>query len=393
MPQPIFIALVLAATGVLYWWYQNKHKEGSNEDVKHGSILQTYTKDLTEQAKLKKLDPVIGRDKEIERVIHILTRRTKNNPLLLGEPGVGKTAVVEGIARRIVADEVPAQLRGKKVLALDLGGLISGTKYRGEFEQRMKKLTDEMKAMGRVVILFIDEVHMIEQAKGAEGAMNVSDILKPALSRGELQAIGATTWKEYEALIKPDDALNRRFQPVTIGEPSDEATLEILEGVQEIYEQYHHVTYDPKALKAAIELSAKRIPDRYLPDKAIDLIDEAGAKVSIETEEGTRQALGVLHAAGKQVRAETKKKLAEQCSKLQKELHHLQALEKTLADSAEVRKLSIDIQAVAKKLAAIKYPWKDDKKVPVVTEKDIASIVEEWMVGYEERAARIKKNK
>lgn len=392
MPQQsIYIALVLAATGVLYWWYQNKHKEDLQGDIKHGSILQTYTKDLTEQAREHRLDPVIGRDAEIDRVIHILTRRTKNNPLLLGEPGVGKTAVVEGIALKIANNDVPEQLRNKKVLALDLGGLISGTKYRGEFEQRMKKLTEEMKAMGRIVILFIDEVHMIEQAKGAEGAMNVSDILKPALSRGELQAIGATTWKEYETHIQPDDALNRRFQPVTIGEPSDEATLEILKGVKEIYEKYHRVSYDPKALKAAIRLSAKRIPDRYLPDKAIDLIDEAGAKVSIETAEGTRKVLGIIHAAGKHVRSETKKQQIEQTKNLEKELKHLQTLEKNLADSKEVRKLSEDIRAVAKKLAILKYPSIKETSVPQVTEKDIATIVDAWKKGYEERAAKIQK--
>nr|MBP9748988.1 ATP-dependent Clp protease ATP-binding subunit [Patescibacteria group bacterium] len=294
LPSP-FVFLLLGAIGLLYWWYTTR---GAGSPGAHGSVLETYTKDLTELARQKKVDPVIGRSEEIDRVIHILTRRTKNNPLLIGEPGVGKTAIVEGIACRIAAGDVPEQLKNKRVLMLDLGGLISGTKYRGEFEARMKRLTNEIQVLARIVILFIDEVHMIEQAKGTEGAMNVSDILKPALSRGELQAIGATTWTEYERYIQSDDALNRRFQPVIVGEPSAEATLDILRGVRLLYETYHHVAYTEEALQAAVSLSEKRIHNRFLPDKAIDLIDEAGAKVSIDATHHAKHALGLLHAAG-----------------------------------------------------------------------------------------------
>ncbi len=372
----IFIVFVLAAAGVLYWWYSSR-QSGDGGASKKGPILGTYTRDLTKDAEAHKLDPVIGRSEEIDRLIHILTRRSKNNPLLLGEPGVGKTAVVEGIARRIAAGDVPEQLKGKRILALDLGGLISGTKYRGEFEERMKKLTDEIRVMASQVILFIDEVHMIEQAKGAEGAMNVSDILKPALSRGELHAIGATTWKEYEALIKPDDALNRRFQPVIVGEPSDEAALQILRGIKGGYESHHQVLYDDAALVAAVRLSKERIKDRFLPDKAIDLIDEAGAKVSIETAHGTKHALGLLHAAGAKA---SPADVARERAMVGEELVHLKALEAAASSENEIAEMRGRMEHLAEALAALEARQGEiaSGKTPVVTAKDIEGIVDEW---------------
>lgn len=294
---PWYSVVFLVLGGLLYWYWSYQNRK--NEAFGFGrTMLATYTRDLTSEAASNGLDPVIGRDDEIERTIHILSRRTKNNPLLLGEPGVGKTAIVEGIARRIAINDVPDTLRGKRLLSLDVGALISGTKYRGEFEKRMNRLIHEIESKRRQVILFIDEVQTIEQTKGAEGALSMGDIIKPPLARGDLQMIGATTWKEYEAQIKSDDALNRRLQPVIVGEPSPAETFLILKGLKSVYEDHHGVQYREGALRAAIGLSRKYITDRYLPDKAIDLIDEAGAKVSIETSTHARHALGLLHAAG-----------------------------------------------------------------------------------------------
>ncbi|MEK9179307.1 MAG: AAA family ATPase, partial [Patescibacteria group bacterium] len=274
----------------------------------NGSILSRFTKDLTADAKKETLDPVVGRDNEIERVIHILSRRRKNNPLLIGEPGVGKTAIVEGLARRISKGSVPKNLLNKRVLVLDVTGMISGTKYRGEFEKRMHELTTELEALARSVILFIDEIHVIEQSAGAEGAMSASDILKPALARGDLQAIGATTWKEYNKYIKPDDALNRRFQPVLVGEPTEADTFIILNGIKKVYEEYHHVVIDDEALQVAIQRS-KEIQDRFLPDKAIDLIDEACAKVAIEAVGGHAVVMGAMNTASVVVSKRAKEEL------------------------------------------------------------------------------------
>lgn len=298
--QTLIVALILLVAVGLYWYWNNQRKSGTGGK----SVLQTYTRDLTASAEEGKLDAVIGRDEEIERVIHILSRRTKNNPLLLGEPGVGKTAIVEGIAKRIAAGVVPDTIKGKRLLSLDLGALIGGTKYRGEFEERLKHLTEEIEGMSANIILFVDEVQMIEQAKGGEGALNISDIIKPPLSRGELHMIGATTWHEYEQFIKPDDALNRRLQPVIVGEPKEEDALAILRGTKGAYEEFHKVRYSDEAIAAAVSLSKKYIKDRFLPDKAIDLIDEAGAKVSIEGSSYARGAMGILHTAG----AEAQKK-------------------------------------------------------------------------------------
>jgi ATP-dependent Clp protease ATP-binding subunit ClpA len=371
----IFIVLILAAAGVLYWFYNSRQSAGGGSGGK--AVLHTYSHDLSKAAKESKLDPVIGREEEIERVIHILSRRSKNNPLLLGEPGVGKTAIVEGIARRIVAGNVPDNLKNKRILALDLGGLISGTKYRGEFEERMKRLTTEIQAVKDEVIIFIDEIHMIEQAKGAEGAMNASDILKPALSRGELHAIGATTWKEYEKFIRPDDALNRRFQPVIVGEPSEEATWQILQGIKTTYEDYHKVRYSDDALRAAIQFSKQLIKDRFLPDKAIDLLDEAGAKVAIEFSHETQHAVALLHVAGKEVSAAAQN-IDVTLSKISEELEHLRSLEATLAGETELKEIREKMEHLEDEAKKLKTREEAPEKMPVVDAAVIQKIAEDW---------------
>jgi ATP-dependent Clp protease ATP-binding subunit ClpC len=244
--------------------------------------LAQYSRDLTELARAGKLDPVIGRDDEIERVVSILARRSKNNPVLVGEPGVGKTAVVEGLAQRIVAGNVPATLRGKKVLALSLGPLVAGTKYRGEFEGRVKRILDEVKRSARDVVLFIDELHTLVGAGAAEGSLDLSSMIKPELARGELQCIGATTFVEYRKYIESDAALERRFQPVMVEEPSIDQTISILRGLREGYARHHKVVITDDAVDSAAQLSARYIADRFLPDKAIDLMDEAAAFVALQ---------------------------------------------------------------------------------------------------------------
>ncbi|MBU6145443.1 MAG: ATP-dependent Clp protease ATP-binding subunit [Paenibacillaceae bacterium] len=244
--------------------------------------LDSLARDLTAAAKESNLDPVIGRAKEIERVIQVLSRRTKNNPVLIGEPGVGKTAIAEGLAQRIVNNEIPETLRDKRVMTLDMGSVVAGTKYRGEFEDRLKKIMEEIRQTGNV-ILFIDELHTLIGAGGAEGAIDASNILKPALSRGELQCIGATTLDEYRKYIEKDAALERRFQPITVDEPSAEEAVLILHGLRDRYEAHHRVKITDAAIEAAVRLSDRYIPDRFLPDKAIDLIDEASSKVRLRT--------------------------------------------------------------------------------------------------------------
>ena len=253
------------------------------EQSEGGKTLGEFTRDLTAAARSGKLDPVIGRDQEIQRVIQILSRRTKNNPVLIGEPGVGKTAIAEGLARKIVLGDVPEDLMDKRILSLDLSGMVAGTKYRGEFEERIKKVMEEARKAGNV-ILFIDELHTIVGAGGAEGAVDAANILKPALSRGEIQVIGATTLNEYRKYIEKDAALERRFQPVTVGEPTPEATLEILKGLRDRYETHHKLTITDEALDAAVQLSKRYIGDRFLPDKAIDLMDEAASQVRMAAE-------------------------------------------------------------------------------------------------------------
>ena len=245
-------------------------------------VLATFSRDLTDLARLGRLDPVIGRQDEIERVISILARKSKNNPVLVGEPGVGKTAVVEGLAQRIVAGNVPEVLRNKRVLSLVLGPLVAGTKYRGEFESRVKRILDEVKRHARDVVLFIDELHTLVGAGAAEGSLDLSSMIKPELARGELQCIGATTFDEYRKYIESDAALERRFQPVMVAEPTIEATIDILRGLRPSYAMHHNVTITDEAVEASANLSARYIADRFLPDKAIDLMDEAAASVALE---------------------------------------------------------------------------------------------------------------
>ena len=254
---------------------QDKHAQSGS------AILDQFGRNLTAEAADGKLDPVIGRSAEIERVMVVLSRRTKNNPVLIGEPGVGKTAVVEGLAQKIVAGDVPETLRGKQVYSLDLGSMVAGSRYRGDFEERLKKVLKEIKTRGDIV-LFIDEIHTIVGAGSADGALGASDMLKPMLARGELQTIGATTTDEYRKYIEKDAALERRFQPIQVAEPSIAETIEILKGLRARYENHHHVTITDGALQSAAELSSRYIQDRYLPDKAIDLIDEAGARLRIK---------------------------------------------------------------------------------------------------------------
>lgn len=264
----------------------SQYKDNKNPNTKRNKkptpMLDSFGRDLTKDAESGRLDPVIGRDKEIERVIQVLSRRTKNNPCLIGEPGVGKTAIAEGLAQRIITGDVPETLRDKRLVTLELASVVAGTKYRGEFEERLKKLMEEFKAVGNV-ILFIDEIHTIIGAGGAEGAIDASNIVKPALSRGELQTIGATTLDEYRKHIEKDSALERRFQPIVVGEPTKEEAIEILKGLRDKYEAHHRVKISDEAIIAAVKLSDRYITDRFLPDKAIDLIDEAASKLRLST--------------------------------------------------------------------------------------------------------------
>ena len=258
----------------------------SGQNPERRGILEQFSRDLTQMAYEGRLDPVIGREDEIRRVIQILSRRTKNNPVLIGEPGVGKTAVVEGLARRIVTGKVPASIRDKRLLTLDLSGMVAGTKYRGEFEERIKRVIEEVTA-DKNIILFVDELHTLIGAGGAEGSLDASNILKPSLSRGEVQLIGATTITEYRKYVEKDAALERRFQPVQVEEPTPDQALEILRGIVHIYEDHHNVKVEDEALKMAVDLSVRYINDRNLPDKAIDVIDEACAAVRLGSEGGS----------------------------------------------------------------------------------------------------------
>ena len=260
---------------------QQEKSSGASASKIDTPTLNQYGRDLTQMAREGKLDPVIGRDKETERLLEILCRRTKNNPCLIGDPGVGKTAIAEGLAQKIVSSNIPEILKNKRVVSLDLSLMIAGSKYRGEFEERMKKVMEEIRTSGDV-ILFIDEIHTLIGAGAAEGAIDASNILKPALARGEIQCIGATTTEEYRKNIEKDAALERRFQPVTVGEPTKEEAVQILRGLRDKYEAHHRVKITDEALEAAVNLSDRYITDRFLPDKAIDLIDEAGAKARID---------------------------------------------------------------------------------------------------------------
>ena len=275
-------AEVLSAIGQDANLYKEDLGLKKSEKKGKGSMVDQYSRDLTKLASEGKLDPVVGRSDEIRRVIQILSRRTKNNPCLVGEPGVGKTAVVEGLAQRIAAGDVPATVQNKRVLTLDLSGMVAGSKYRGEFEERIKRVIKEVTESGNI-ILFLDELHTLIGAGGAEGAIDASNIMKPSLARGELQLIGATTLVEYRKYIEKDAALERRFQPVTVEEPTEEEAVRILEGIKGKYEEHHHIFISPEAIQAAVRLSARYINDRNLPDKAIDLIDEAAASARLKS--------------------------------------------------------------------------------------------------------------
>lgn len=261
-----------------------------------------FTIDLTQRASEGVIDPVIGREEEINRVLHILSRRTKNNPLLVGPAGVGKTAIAEGLAWVIATDDVPTHLQNKKVLSLQLTELLSGTKYRGEFEERVHRLVKALEHADRSIILFIDEIHMLVQTTGTEGALNVTDIFKPALARGDLQVIGATSLKEYEKYIQPDETLERRFQVVLVDEPTMHEAIEMLKGVRSQYENFHNVTITDGAIDAAVRLSHEYIKNRRLPDKAIDLVDEASAAVKVEMDNEHHAVHAILHHAARSTR-------------------------------------------------------------------------------------------
>ncbi|MFA6027318.1 MAG: AAA family ATPase [Patescibacteria group bacterium] len=275
------IAFVVMIVLLLQQRRKNKPENKSEYHPGHG-ILDQYSTNYTQLARQGKLEPVIGRQREVEHLIQVLSRKTKNNALLLGEPGVGKTAVVERLALMIVNKQVPDSIAGQEIIALDMASLVSGTKYRGELEQRLDELRKEFHERQNSIILFIDELQELAQAKGAEGGLSPGDILKPELARGTLQVIGATTLDEYEKYIIPEESLERRFQPVYIHEPSREETLQMLQGVRDVFGKYHHVQYSDKALEAIIDLSKKYIHKRYLPDKAIDILDEAGVRARLD---------------------------------------------------------------------------------------------------------------
>ena len=333
-------------------------KAAAKDDGGKTKTLKEFTRDLTADARAGKLDPVIGRDSEIQRVIQILSRRTKNNPCLIGEPGVGKTAIAEGLARKIVLGDVPDDLLDKRLLSLDLSGMVAGTKYRGEFEERIKKVLEEVQKSGNV-ILFIDELHTIVGAGSAEGAVDAANIIKPALGRGEIQVIGATTLNEYRKYIEKDAALERRFQPVQVGEPSREASLEILKGLREKYEQHHKLHITDEALEAAVNLSARYINDRFLPDKAIDLMDEAASRVRMEAEELSPE----LKSLEEKINALVKDKEAAIAAQDYEKAAQLRDIEKNYRDQVELEREK------RKKNSAQHRP---------VTEEDIAAVVSGW---------------
>lgn len=285
--NPLLVGVVIAVVMVITLLLLRRQTTAVGHT---GNILELYSKDLTALAKAGKIDPVIGRKHEIYRVIEILSRRTKNNPVLIGKSGVGKTAIVEELANELAHGSIPEILQDKRVLALDLSGLVAGTKYRGEFEKRLKALVDEIIAAQRHIILFIDEIHTLAEAGEATGAIDAADILKPALARGELQVIGATTLEEYQKYVEKDQTLERRFQPVMVEEPNAEQTLEILKGLRKRYESYHHVKFSDAILEAIVRLSQEHLKERVFPDKAIDIMDEAGSRVHLaQIESGKHQ--------------------------------------------------------------------------------------------------------
>src|SRR3989475_421677 len=338
-------------------------EEGTTAYTKQSSktpTLDEFGRDLTKVARESKLDPVIGRDREIERVIQVLSRRTKNNPALIGEPGVGKTAITEGLAQRIVRGDVPEVLRNKRVVQLDLAALVAGTKYRGEFEERMKKVMDEIRKAQSEVVLFVDELHTLVGAGAAEGAIDASNILKPALARGELQCIGATTLDEYRKYVERDAALERRFQPILVSEPSVEQTIEILKGLRERYESHHGVTISDEALVAAATLAEKYIADRFLPDKAIDLMDEASSKIRLQASFLPQEVRQAVEKA-ERVRREKEEAIKNQ-------------------DFEKAAQLRDKERVLRQKLEELESSWKREKgrDISTVTAEDIADVVSSW---------------
>ena len=329
----------------------------SDKSVNLGD-LDGFAVDLNEKAKQGKIDPVIGRTDEINRVIQILSRRNKNNPVLIGEPGVGKTAIAEGLAQRIVNNDVPEILKNCHIISLNMSSVVAGTKYRGEFEERLKKVIDEVKKH-KDWILFVDELHTLVGAGSSEGSMDAANIMKPALARGELRCIGATTLKEYKKYIEKDAALERRFQPVKVGEPTPKDTLEILKGLRDRYEAFHKAKITDEALKAAVELSGRYITDRFQPDKAIDVIDEAAAKVRMEassTPEGLKKKEEALESVNKEKEAAVS----------------AQDFEKAAIYRDQAKKLQTEIDT-------LKKDWKGgDHDHLTVTEEDVAEVVSKW---------------
>jgi ATP-dependent Clp protease ATP-binding subunit ClpC len=318
-------------------------------------LVDQLASDLTTKAEEKKLDPVIGRQMEIERVIQILARRTKNNPALIGEPGVGKTAIVEGLAQRIVEGDVPAPLMNKRLLQLDVGSLVAGTMYRGQFEERLKRVIDELKQSG--AILFIDEVHMLVGAGAAGSSVDAANILKPALSRGELQVIGATTMDEYRKHIESDAALERRFQPIQVEEPSEEETIEILKGIRSAYEEHHHLVISDEALEAAAHLSSRYVTERFLPDKAIDLIDESSSRVRMYKSQAAKDAKDLF-------------------SQL-RQARQNRSLAQEEGNSEDVREWEEREVELSEQIERLRTGW-DRANSPVVSAEDIAEVVSMW---------------
>lgn len=357
-PQKLFVD-ILVAMGEDPAQYREEIQRGRNEEATLTPTLDQYSRDLTAMARAGRLDPVIGREKETERVIQILCRRGKNNPCLIGEPGVGKTAIVEGIAQSLVNGNVPDIVADKRLVSLDMSGLVAKSKYRGEFEDRIKKVINEVETAGNV-LLFIDELHTIIGAGGAEGALDASNILKPALARGDVQVIGATTIEEYRKYIEKDAALERRFQPVQVEEPTEEESIEILKGLRKLYEKHHHVQITDEGVEASVRLSARYVNDRFLPDKAIDLMDEAAAKAR----------LGMMHGS-------------DEMMQLNREIHQTEldmehALQEGDIEKARTLKETREnLQASREKLEK-KNRRVSKNKVPVVGENEIADVVAGW---------------
>ena len=340
----------------------NMQDGGSNKNsgsYNSTPTLNQYGTDLTKEASMGKLDPVIGRKNEIERVVQILSRRTKNNPCLIGEPGVGKTAVVEGLAEKIVQGDVPELLKNKRVVTIDLSSMVAGAKYRGDFEERIKKALNEVKKAGDV-ILFIDEIHTIVGAGSAEGAIDAANILKPLLARGEIQLIGATTLNEYRKYIEKDSALERRFSPVTVNEPTHEETVQILKGIRDKYEAHHNIKITDEAINSAVELSTRYINDRFLPDKAIDLIDEASSKIRLTSLE----------------EPETIKELENKIQNMNQEKEDAVKIQKF----EKAAKLRDEVNSLKEELEKEKNKWKNKKTktIPKLTEEDIAKVIASW---------------